>query len=285
MKSEKTQKVSTIVIASVCVVLGIGGIAFAIQNPSVANADEVAPFAESDITEAAFDETPPANEENLTTTLENASADVEEIQDQQAAEGHASLTEKVAEEQAEVTTPSEEAQPVTSEEQPYQYSASTYVAPAQEEAVVPEPQAEVEVYEPQAQNDSIDTSSSGLAPGTLNIAGTIVTYGGSYMSSSAPASGGGLWMGSDSTTDGTWGYFIGHNPGSFSCVMGLGVGSPVTVCDSNGNERTYYAVDTFTVPDTSYFEDISGRVTGYGESIILQTCCGDNANYRIVVCQ
>lgn len=264
-------------------VLGLGGIAFAIQNPGVANAAEVAPFVEEDINETVFEAAPPADEENLTTTLEDASADVEEIQEQQAAEQKESLAESVAEEQADVTEPSEAAQPVTSEEQPYQYSASTYIEPTPEQTPAAEP--EVEVYEPTTQNDTIDTSSSGLAPGTLNIAGTIVTYGGSYMSSSAPSSGGGLWMGSDSTTDGTWGYFIGHNPGSFSCVMGLGVGSPVTVCDSNGNERTYYAVDTFTVPDTTYFEEISGRVTGYGESVILQTCCGDNANYRIVVCQ
>ena len=283
MNNEKTQKVSTIVIASLCIVLGLGGIAFAIQNPSVANADEVAPFVQEDVNEAVFEETPAADEESLTTTLVDASADVEEIQEQQAAEEQESLAEKVAEEQAAVTEPSDVAEQVTSEEQPYQYSASTYIEPAPTEPQVAE--EEVEMYEPEAQNDSIDTSSSGLAPGTLNIAGTIVTYGGSYLSSSAPTSGGGLWMGSDNTTDGTWGYFIGHNPGSFSCVMGLGVGSPVTVCDYNGNERTYYAVDTFTVPDTTYFEEISGRVTGYGESIILQTCCGDNANYRIVVCQ
>lgn len=256
---------------------------FAIQNPSVANAEEVAPFVQEDVNEAVFEETPTADEESLTTTLVDASADVEEIQEQQAAEQEESLAEKVAEEQAAVTEPSEAAEQVTSEEQPYQYSASTYIEPAPAEPQAAE--EEVEMYEPAAQNDAIDTSSSGLAPGTLNIAGTIVTYGGSYMSSSAPTSGGGLWMGSDNTTDGTWGYFIGHNPGSFSCVMGLGVGSPVTVCDYNGNERTYYAVDTFTVPDTTYFEEISGRVTGYGESIILQTCCGDNANYRIVVCQ
>lgn len=283
MNNEKTQKVSTIVIASLCIVLGLGGIAFAIQNPSVANADEVAPFVQADVNEAVFEETPAADEESLTTTLEDASEDVEEIQEQQAAEQEESLAEKVAEEQAAVTEPSDAAEQVTSEEQPYQYSASTYIEPAPTEPQAAE--EEVEMYEPEAQNDSIDTSSSGLAPGTLNIAGTIVTYGGSYLSSSAPTSGGGLWMGSDNTTDGTWGYFIGHNPVSFSCVMGLGVGSPVTVCDYNGNERTYYAVDTFTVPDTTYFEEISGRVTGYGESIILQTCCGDNANYRIVVCQ
>ncbi|MCI8469292.1 MAG: hypothetical protein HFJ75_07395 [Eggerthellaceae bacterium] len=118
---------------------------------------------------------------------------------------------------------------------------------------------------------------------TVNVAGTVVSYVDSYKTASAPATGAGLWLGSDSTTDGSWGYFIGHNPGSFNCVMGLGNGAAVTVCDSSGNQRTYHVVDVFTVPDTTYWEDIQGRVSGYGESVILQTCVGDHASYRVVV--
>lgn len=124
---------------------------------------------------------------------------------------------------------------------------------------------------PEGSNDSIDVN------------GDIVTYVPSYESASAPASGAGLWMGSDSTTDGSWGYFIGHNPGDFTCVMTLKNGDPVTVCDSDGNTRTYSVVDEFIVPDDTYWEDIQSRVTDYGESIILQTCCGDNAHYRVVI--
>ena len=65
--------------------------------------------------------------------------------------------------------------------------------------------------------------------------------------------------------------------------MTLKNGDPVTVCDSNGNTRTYSVVDEFIVPDDTYWEDIQSRVTDYGESIILQTCCGDNAHYRVVI--
>ena len=36
-------------------------------------------------------------------------------------------------------------------------------------------------------------------------------------------------------------------------------------------------------PTSTYWEDIQSRVTDYGESIILQTCCGDNAHYRVVI--
>ena len=42
-------------------------------------------------------------------------------------------------------------------------------------------------------------------------------------------------------------------------------------------------VDEFIVPDSTYWEDIQSRVTEYGESVILQTCCGDNAHYRVVI--
>ena len=150
---------------------------------------------------------------------------------------------------------------------------------------------------PEGSNDSIDVEAvdvtepletispegDGMVADSIDVNGDIVTYVPSYESASAPASGAGLWMGSDSTTDGSWGYFIGHNPGDFTCVMTLKNGDPVTVCDSDGNTRTYSVVDEFIVPDDTYWEDIQSRVTDYGESIILQTCCGDNAHYRVVI--
>ena len=120
-------------------------------------------------------------------------------------------------------------------------------------------------------------------PDTINVDGISMSYIDYFGASTAPTSGAGLWMGSDSTTDGTWGYFIGHNPGDFWHVMDLVNGDAVTVTDSAGASRTYHVVDTFTIPDSTYFEDIESRVTGYGESVILQTCCGDHANYRVVV--
>ena len=134
-----------------------------------------------------------------------------------------------------------------------------------------------------AAGGSSSGSASSLPPRTISVAGSSMGYVDSYQSASAPSSGAGLWMGSDSTADGSWAYFIGHNPGPFHGVMGLGQGAAVTVCDGSGNARTYHVVDVFTVPDTTYWEDIQGRVTGHGESVILQTCVGDHASYRIVV--
>ncbi len=86
------------------------------------------------------------------------------------------------------------------------------------------------------------------------------------------------------TTDGSWGYFIGHNPGPFCDVMGLEQGDLISICDRQGHQRAYQVVKTFRVTDDTCWEYIEDDVTGYGESAVLQTCCGDNAHYRIVVC-
>lgn len=137
--------------------------------------------------------------------------------------------------------------------------------------------------EPLAEITEGNAVEGNMEPGTISVAGDVVPFQDSYESAAAPARGAGLWMGSDSTTDGSWGYFIGHNPGDFCCVMALSTGDAVTVCDRDGNERTYRVIDTFDVPDTTYWEDISYKVDGYGESIALQTCCGDGEHYRVVV--
>lgn len=132
-------------------------------------------------------------------------------------------------------------------------------------------------------SDEAAIDEGAMKPDTIDVNGDVMPYIDSFETASAPSSGAGLWMGSDSTTDGTWGYFIGHNPGSFTCVMTLKNGDPVTVCDGDGASRTYHVVDEFIVPDDTYWEDIRSRVTEYGESVILQTCCGDNAHYRVVI--
>ncbi|MCI8367627.1 MAG: sortase [Eggerthellaceae bacterium] len=123
-----------------------------------------------------------------------------------------------------------------------------------------------------------------LSPATIRVGESLLPFVDTFEATTAPETGAGLWMGSDSTTDGSWGYFIGHNPGPFHAVMGLVKGDPVTICDRQGHTRTYHVVDTFRVTDDTYWETIEDKVTGYGESAILQTCCGDDAHYRIVVC-
>lgn len=141
----------------------------------------------------------------------------------------------------------------------------------------------VDVTKPLETISDEPSDETAMEPSSIDVNGDVMGYVPSFGTASAPTSGAGLWMGSDSTTDDSWGYFIGHNPGSFTCVMTLKNGDPVTICDSDGATRTYHVVDEFIVPDDTYWEDISSRVTDYGESVILQTCCGDNAHYRVVI--
>ena len=138
-----------------------------------------------------------------------------------------------------------------------------------------------------AESDAAESSKGSenggsMAPQTVMIGGTILSY--TYQYGVSSPSGVGIWKGSDSTSDGSYGYFIGHNPGPFAVVMGLGYGSEVTVCDSAGAIRTYHVVDIFSVPRMTTWDDISGRVTCYGESIALQACEYSGGPYRIVVC-
>lgn len=109
-------------------------------------------------------------------------------------------------------------------------------------------------------------------PRTITIDGVVITYVDTIEASSAPDSGAGVWWGSDSTTDGDYCFFIGHDYNAFGAVAELEVGDPVTVMDSSGDSRTYYVFDSFTVPDDSHFAEFADRIEGHGESIVMQTC-------------
>lgn len=120
-----------------------------------------------------------------------------------------------------------------------------------------------------------------LKPGTLVVDGTAIPYR-DVRGGTTPSSGGGLWLGSDAVDDGSWGYFVGHNPGSFAPVRSLSSGDAVVVCDRSGGQRTYTVRDVFQVEETATWKTIASRVTGYGESVVLQTCAGGGRNVIVV---
>lgn len=124
-------------------------------------------------------------------------------------------------------------------------------------------------------------SDAALAPSTLVVGGTAIPYS-DVRGGTTPSSGGGLWLGSDAVDDGSWGYFVGHNPGSFAPVRSLSSGAAVTVCDRSGAQRTYTVRDVFQVEETATWKAIASRVTGFGESVVLQTCAGDGMNVIVV---
>ena len=117
------------------------------------------------------------------------------------------------------------------------------------------------------------------APCTITIDGVIMSY---VETDDTLDDKVGLWWGSDSTTDGSFGYYIGHDWTAFGVVTELENGDPVTIIDSNGDSLTYHVFDSFEVPDGTCRSEIEGRVEGHGESIAMQTCI-ENNHVRIVL--
>ncbi len=136
---------------------------------------------------------------------------------------------------------------------------------------------ELDNYEGTAENAKGETAENALSPGTLLVGGAAIPYV-DVRGETTPSSGGGLWLGSDAVDDGSWGYFVGHNPGSFAPVCSLSLGDVVTVCDRRGAQRAYAVRDVFQVEETATWKTIASRVTGYGESVVLQTCAGNGRN-------
>lgn len=138
-----------------------------------------------------------------------------------------------------------------------------------------------------ASQEASTPEASTVAPtetSVLRFAGSTVPfiqYGGA---SAAPSSGAGAWMGNGNVSDGAPTHFIGHNPGDFAGVMGLSVGSAITVVDGSGNERTYTVYEVIDVTDDGYnandpSDDVFPRMLyAGGERISLQTCINDSVN-------
>ena len=115
----------------------------------------------------------------------------------------------------------------------------------------------------------------------IDINGNLLSWTYSY---EAPKENCAIMAGSGSTTDGEGSYFIGHNPGPFTCVYNLDYGDPVTVYDADKNARTYSICDIFDVSQDSYFDDVIDRAMPGGETIAMQTCSGRKDNIvRILV--
>lgn len=130
-------------------------------------------------------------------------------------------------------------------------------------------------------SDEGSGAADSIAPGTLVVGGTAIPYR-DVRGGTTPSSGGGLWLGLDAVDDGSWGYFVGHNPGSFAPVRSLSSGDAVVVCDRSGAQRAYTVREVFQVEETATWKTIASRVTGYGESVVLQTCAGDGMNVIVV---
>ncbi|MGX7352227.1 hypothetical protein RU97_GL002069 [Enterococcus canis] len=172
------------------------------------------------------------------------------------------------------TSNSSETQPTaTSETEP---AADTEAVTA---AVAEEPTEEVAatpVTQMQIAGQTIVYQNSGQASGQAVIdadsSNGVATWGGAA-----------TYSGSDGANT----HFIGHNPGAFSVLFSVSLGSTISVTDVEGLTTTYQVDNIVQVDDTGmevktkkdYWEEITG--TGGGERITLQTCISDTLNLII----
>lgn len=131
---------------------------------------------------------------------------------------------------------------------------------------------------------------------TLNIAGVQVSYqiggqeAGQGIIDSNPHGVAATWGGApvQSGSDSQNTHIIGHNPGVFSVLFSVGIGSSIIVTDSTG-ASTVYIVNTILRLDdygneigtgTNYWDLTVG--TGGGERITLQTCISETENLMVL---
>lgn len=95
----------------------------------------------------------------------------------------------------------------------------------------------------------------------------------------------GLWCGTDDTNDGDMTFLVGHNPGAFTPLLNKQIGDIIKIEPIRYDEAEYIIRDIFAVPNTATAKDIEDRVTGYGESLILQTCINNSEEYQLYVCE
>jgi hypothetical protein len=57
----------------------------------------------------------------------------------------------------------------------------------------------------------------------------------------------------------------------------------VTLTDRTGKQRSYHVRSVLTVSAAATWKTVVPLVTGFGESILLQTCTGDGLTNTIVV--
>lgn len=133
-------------------------------------------------------------------------------------------------------------------------------------------------------------------PNSLYIAGTQIPY-----QNGGQGAGQGIIDGNPFGIVSTWGgasvqsgsdgqntHFIGHNPGIFSVLLSVGIGSTIVVTDSAGTPTTYVVNNLLHLNDygdelgtgTSYWDLTVG--TGGGERITLQTCISNTENLMVL---
>jgi hypothetical protein len=94
------------------------------------------------------------------------------------------------------------------------------------------------------------------------------------------------YLGYFSGDDGLGNYFCGHNPGCFTPLVSVGIGSTIIVTDANGTPFTYHVTRITTMDDYGYEPNgnfLIEQVRRMGnESVAFQTCLTQTNNLVII---
>lgn len=174
------------------------------------------------------------------------------------------------------------------------------VAPAIEPVMQPTPVEQPVVQEEPVVSEtppveSVVPVTSVIEGMSINFAGQTIAYQNAGQGSaqsiidSNPAGTAATWGGAatQSGTDGLNTHFIAHNPGAFSGLFSLEIGSQIVVTDANGTPSTYTVQNILHLDDygisiddgQNYWDNCIG--TAGGERITLQTCINDSVNLMV----
>lgn len=161
--------------------------------------------------------------------------------------------------------------------------------PVVEQPAVPAQAEPINIPEPLAAEPSFEAM-------TITMNGQTIPYqnggqgSGQSVIDSNPGGVASTWGGAaiQSGNDGQNTHFIGHNPGAFSTVFSLDVGSQIVVTDASGTPTTYTVRTLLQLDDYgaeigtgTNFWDLAVGTSG-GERITLQSCINDDINLFVI---
>lgn len=126
-----------------------------------------------------------------------------------------------------------------------------------------------------------------VSPNTLEVNGRLIQLIDMQGASEAPYGElAAFWQGTGLTTDGLTTHIMGHNPGVFSCLLNVQIGTILSLTDGNGHRADYMVYDIMEVNDEAYdrqgVEQWDSILNQPGEAISLQTCLDEQWNLMIL---
>lgn len=137
------------------------------------------------------------------------------------------------------------------------------------------------------ENDMLEEFTVPLEKSYISFKGYYIPYTDTYGKNSSPDYGAGIFAGSASTTDNSWGAFAAHNVGAFTPLLEVEPNDIITVCDDDGNFLAYKVTNVYEIAYTENMWEDTVKICGLeekdGERIVLRTCISGGDGRRVVL--